>query len=89
MRLKIDENLHPDVASAFRARGHDALTVRDQRMNGSPDSTIASVCQAEGRGIVTLDLDFADMRRYPPQSFAGLIVFRLRDEGRRPRGPTT
>jgi hypothetical protein len=38
--------------------------------------------QAEGRGIVTLDLDFADVRRYPPRSYAGLMVFRLRDESR-------
>lgn len=83
MRFKIDENLHPDVAAAFRARGHDALTVRDQAMRGAADSALASVCLAEGRGIVTLDLDFADARRYPPQSHAGLIVFRLRNESRR------
>ena len=82
MRFKIDENLHPDAASTFRARGHDALTVRDQGMRGFPDSGIASVCRAEGRGIVTLDLDFADPRRYPPEDYAGLIVLRLRDESR-------
>jgi uncharacterized protein (DUF433 family) len=52
----------------FRARGHDALTVRDQGMRGYPDSGIASACQAAGREIATLDLDFADARRYPPRS---------------------
>lgn len=82
MRVKIDENLHPDAAVAFRARGLDALTVRDQGMRGHRDADIASVCQAEGRGIVTLDLDFADVRLYPPQSYAGLLVLRLRHESR-------
>lgn len=33
MRFKIDENLHPEVAAAFRARGHDALTVRDHLLD--------------------------------------------------------
>jgi predicted nuclease of predicted toxin-antitoxin system len=82
MLFKIDENLHSSAAEAFQARGHDAPTVRDQGMRGFPDSEIASVCQAEGRGIVTLDLDFADPRHYPPGAYAGLIVLRLRDESR-------
>lgn len=51
-------------------------------MRGCPDSEIASVCQAEKCVVVTLDLDFADVRRYPPQDYAGLIVLRLRDESR-------
>lgn len=82
MLFKIDENLHPDVAAAFRVRGHDALTVRDQGMRGHPDSGIASVCRSERRAIVTLDLDFADVRCYPPNEYSGLIVLRLHDESR-------
>lgn len=82
MRAKIDENLHLDMATAFRARGRDTLTVHDRGMRSSADTVIASGCLVEGRGIVTLDLDFADARQYPPQSYAGLIVFRLRNESR-------
>lgn len=82
MLFKIDENLHPDVASAFQSRGHDALTVRGQGLRGHTDSEIASVCRGEGRGLVTLDLDFADVRHYPPENYAGLVVLRLRDESR-------
>ncbi len=29
MRIKTDENLHPDVAAALREGGHDTLTVWD------------------------------------------------------------
>lgn len=29
------------------------------------------------RAIVTLDLDFADIRAYPPSDYAGIIVLRL------------
>jgi predicted nuclease of predicted toxin-antitoxin system len=82
MRFKVDENLHYDVAEALRARGHDALTVHDQQMRGDPDSRLGEVCQAEGRAIVSLDLDFANIRDYPPRDYAGLIVLRLADQSR-------
>ena len=34
-------------------------------------------CQEEGRVLVTLDMDFADIRAYPPSGFPGIIVLRL------------
>jgi predicted nuclease of predicted toxin-antitoxin system len=46
-------------------------------MGGQPDTNVASVCQREGRTVVTLDLDFADIRTYPPGDYAGIIVLRL------------
>jgi predicted nuclease of predicted toxin-antitoxin system len=46
-------------------------------MLGSTDPTIASVCRAEGRAIVTLDVDFADIRTYPPKEHSGIVVLRL------------
>lgn len=76
-RLKIDENLHPDVAAMFGNLGHDAVTVWDQGLRGTPDATLAQHCLAEGRALVTQDLDFADIRTYPPETFPGLIVVRL------------
>jgi predicted nuclease of predicted toxin-antitoxin system len=34
------------------------------------------VCKSEGRVLVTLDLDFADIRAYPPTEYPGLVVLR-------------
>jgi predicted nuclease of predicted toxin-antitoxin system len=82
MRFKIDENLHQDIAEALRSRGHDALTVYDQKMRGNPDARLGEVCRSEGRAIVSLDLDFANLRDYPPQDYPGLIVLRLADQSR-------
>lgn len=77
IRFKIDENLHPDVALFLCDRGHDAVTVRDQDLKGTPDKNLAAVCRAEGRALMTLDLDFADIRTFPPEEYPGLIVFRI------------
>lgn len=77
MKLKIDENVHGDVAVALRSRGHDVATVQDERLAGHPDADIAHAVRTEHRCLVTSDLDFADVRRYPPSQFSGLVVLRL------------
>ena len=46
------------------------------------DSKVASVCQAEKRVLITLDLDFADIRTYPPTVFPGIIVLRPRSQAK-------
>jgi len=82
VRFKIDENLPPESAVLLRNNGHDALTVWDQGLQGHSDTRIISVCQDEQRTLVTLDLDFADIRAYPPDHYAGIIVMRLGSQNR-------
>jgi len=82
MRFKVDENLHDDIAEALRSRGHDAVTVHDQGMRGDSDARLSEVCRGEGRAIVSFDLDFANVRDYPPGDYPGLIVLRLADQSR-------
>ena len=77
LKFKVDENLPTEAAELLASAGHDAVTVGDQRMVGQPDPNVATVCQREGRVVVTLDLDFADIRAYPPGDYAGIIVLRL------------
>ncbi len=38
MKIKLDENVHGDVAAALAAQGHDVATVRDQGLAGRPDA---------------------------------------------------
>jgi predicted nuclease of predicted toxin-antitoxin system len=75
--FKVDENLPTEAAELLVSAGHDAVTVGDQCLVGQPDTNVATVCQREGRAILTLDLDFADIRTYPPGNYAGIIVLRL------------
>jgi predicted nuclease of predicted toxin-antitoxin system len=77
VRFKVDENLPIDVADLLGSAGHDASTVFDQQLVGEADSRILDICQKERRTLVTLDLDFSDVRSYPPRQYFGLIVLRL------------
>jgi predicted nuclease of predicted toxin-antitoxin system len=77
VRFKIDENLPIEVAEILRAAGHDAATVNDEALSGTPDPDLAVHLKRESRALVTLDLGFADIRSYPPAQYQGLVVLRL------------
>jgi hypothetical protein len=57
----------------LRQAGHDAATVLEKHLGGSADAQLAALCQTESRILVTLDMDFADSRNYPPAEFPGLV----------------
>jgi predicted nuclease of predicted toxin-antitoxin system len=78
MRFKVDENLPIEVKELLQQANHDALTILEQQLGGHTDFNIASICQQERRALITLDVDFADIRAYPPDQFPGLVVLRLR-----------
>ena len=83
MRVKIDENMHPDVGALLRANGHDAVTVWDEGLRGKSDAHIISRCRSEQRAIITLDVAFGDITSYPPEQFHGIVVLRLENQSRK------
>lgn len=76
MKLKLDENLGRRGADLFTQAGHDVMTVAAQGMSSAPDEQLVAACHAEGRCLVTLDLDFSNPLRFPPHHFSGLAVIR-------------
>lgn len=76
MRIKLDENLGRRVAAIFRATGHDAATVREQGVQGIDDHALYELCRNEERCLVTVDLDFSNVLRFPPEQTAGSVVLR-------------
>ncbi|HKR65520.1 MAG TPA: DUF5615 family PIN-like protein [Thermoanaerobaculia bacterium] len=77
MRFKLDENLDPRLARWLATIGHDAETVRDERLGGANDEDVFAAALREKRCLVTLDLDFSDPLRFPPNESAGIIVLRV------------
>ena len=76
MKFKLDENLGSRTLEVLAALGHDAQTVHEEKLNGIGDERLFEVCTAEGRCLVTLDLDFADVLRFPPGQGFGIAVLR-------------
>lgn len=57
-------------------------TAAEEGLAGATDEQLIEACRAEGRCLVTLDLDFSNPFRFPPEATSGIAVIRL------PRRPT-
>ena len=80
MKFKLDENMPADLAAMLQKEGHDVADVAGEGLAGEDDLPVLRAAAKEDRILVTFDLDFADIRQYPPGTHAGIIVFRLRDQ---------
>lgn len=79
-RFKLDENLPRDAADLLQEAGHDVHTMLAEHLGGNPDSQVFSASQEEKRILVTFDLDFSDIRVYPPAEHHGIWVLRPRTQ---------
>ena len=77
MKWKLDENFGSRTVHIFLQAGHDAETVLQEELSGATDETLYQVCVREERCLLTLDIDFADVLRFPPHRTAGIAVLRL------------
>lgn len=76
MKLKLDENLSRHLKPVLTGLGYDVCTAADQRLLSRPDTEVAAAARVEGRILLTLDIEFADLRKYCPGSHPGIILFR-------------
>lgn len=77
MRVKLDENMPLRLAPMLAALGHDVETVPGERLKGADDPAVWRAAQSEGRFLITQDMDFSDIRKYPPGTHAGILLVRL------------
>jgi len=77
LKLKLDEKLGTRCQDLVRAAGHDVATVAGQGMTSAADEDVILACAAEGRALVTLDLDFSNPLHFKPSKYAGIAVLRL------------
>ena len=67
MRLKLDENFDLRIVPVLAQRGHDVEDVYGENLSGSRDKAIYEACIRERRTLITLDLDFSNPFRFPPE----------------------
>jgi predicted nuclease of predicted toxin-antitoxin system len=82
VKFKLDENLPVELCDDLRALGYEADTVPDEGLMGAPDSLLLERARDEDRVLFTMDKGIADVRRFPPRRYAGIVLFRPRSTGR-------
>ncbi|MBI2943790.1 MAG: DUF5615 family PIN-like protein [Candidatus Wallbacteria bacterium] len=76
MKIKLDENLSEHLQSLLQQRGHDASSTEQEGLLGRSDAEVAAAAGSEGRMVFTLDVGFAELRKFPPGSHPGVVLFR-------------
>jgi predicted nuclease of predicted toxin-antitoxin system len=82
VRFLIDNNLSPLLAESLRAAGHDAVHLRDQKMQDAPDPVVLEYAQSEDRVLVSADTDFGALLAQSRADKPSIILIR-RLAGRR------
>lgn len=79
----IDASLPRDAATLVRVAGYKAVDVRDIGLGTSSDLEIDAHAQSQHLCLISRDLDFGDVRNYPPEQRSGIIIIRApQDAGR-------
>ena len=79
MRFVLDMGLAQSTARYLQSLGHDAIHLRDQGLQRLPDVQIIQKARAEGRIILTHDLDFSRLVAISQSRLPSVITFRLKD----------
>jgi predicted nuclease of predicted toxin-antitoxin system len=66
-----------DVVDWLRAQGHEAVHLREEGMQRSPDADIFAKAGAENRVILTFDLDFGEILALSAGATISVVLFRL------------
>ncbi len=77
MRFVVDADLPCKSVHLLRQYGHDAEDVRDIGMGAATDEEIAAYSRTHQSCLMTGDFGFADVRRYPPEAYSGIVVYHL------------
>ena len=76
MKIKLDQNLSQYLREDLGTLKHDVDTVVDEGISGYDDEAVIRAAISQDRILFTLDRDFLDLKKYPPSTHCGVIVFR-------------
>lgn len=77
MRFLADMGVAVHLVQWLREQGHDAIHLREQGLQRLPNGAIFEKAAAEGRIVLTFDLDFGEIVALSGGRNTSVILFRL------------
>jgi len=78
MNFFADECVYPGTVATLRSWHHNVETAQGAGLMGQDDPVLLAHAVQRGQILITNDLDFGDIRHYPPPHHCGVIVLRIR-----------
>jgi predicted nuclease of predicted toxin-antitoxin system len=79
MKLQADMGISRSTVEELGRLGHDVVHVRDEGLEGLPDSDILAKARRESRVILTFGLDFGDLLAAGLRKSPSVVTLRLHD----------
>ena len=70
------------VVDRLRQAGDEVFLLRDHRPIASPDEHVIAESDRLSAVLISLDSDFADIVRFPPSQYRGIISLKVRNHPR-------
>jgi len=86
VKVKLDENLGRSHCELLRGAGYTAERIAEQDLSGAEDEVVWEHICSKGYFFITLDLDFSDVRKFPPGTHPGILILRPRSKGKKAVG---
>lgn len=80
MKLLADMGLSMTTVEALRVDGHEVVHLRDEGLHRLPDREILAKARAEGRVVLTFDLDFGDLLAAGGAAGPSVVILRVADQ---------
>ena len=77
LKVLVDEDMPRPTAGLLRSLDIDAVDVRDVGLKGATDAKIFEYAQKERMVIMSRDMEFGNILKYPLGSHCGIIVGRF------------
>jgi predicted nuclease of predicted toxin-antitoxin system len=80
IKFLIDEDIPRSAAKVLRDRGYEVLDVRDCGLRGEPDEEVFKFAQEEKAVLLTGDLGFGNLLRFPVGKHSGVVIVHFPNE---------
>ena len=72
--IVVDEDMHRSVVKPLRRLGYQVLDIRDHGLRGAKDREVFAFAQRSKAALLTADLGFSNINRFPLGSHYCIIV---------------
>ena len=76
----LDECVFSSVKTVFKKLGLKTVEIVNLKMQGATDQEVINKAKELKAVLATIDLGFANILRYPPQKYEGIIVLKTKPD---------
>jgi predicted nuclease of predicted toxin-antitoxin system len=79
MRFFADHCVPRSIGETLDSEGHEVIRLSDRLRPDAEDSAVIGEAQKIGAILLSLNGDFANLLRYPPEEYGGIVALQVRN----------